>query len=499
MFGRSIRANDSDDLDRSQACSPSVYLERADRAWSGGDRSLAMHLYLAAFEKAREQGEQPAPGFVEGLRRAWEEACDQKERALASYVFEKLEPFQDEEESAESAKRLQELEVAGEGEQETADDDGRTAPDDMGDLAEALTSRLSGLQALMGMPGSAAVAAFIPQLGAAKAALGDAAGEDAKGDGESAETGIGVDYGSLAGYGRAIDLMRPYGIGVARDAAFEEFLNDMRARHGIDAIPRTDTLLFRSESRDDANEFMLATAGEIGQDVVRMYMDETPQGFPVLCVMTSPGMKRPSRLARNGFEGPGVLMLEDIDLWEVPVPGDDMPEGAVPQLSRGAREAVAFIQSAVENPQVTVLATAASGSRPQGFFATLLGPIAPIDIDLPDTAERTEIWQRQIDAHGSLDGLDVASLVAYTKGLSRFEIVEAARVAVEQAYRESIERRTFVPVSKDNVIDKIAAFQPFDSAEYRALEDAAVVELMREIDEADAPAPGAEEDEEGNR
>lgn len=87
--------------------------------------------------------------------------------------------------------------------------------------------------------------------------------------------------------------------------------------------------------------------------------------------------------------------------------------------------------------------------------------------------------------------------MAYTNGLSRFEIAEAARVAVEEAYRESIERRAYVPVSKDNVIDKIAAFQPFDSPEYRALEDAAVVELMRSIDEDEGGASAREE--EGNR
>lgn len=491
MFGRNIRANGSDDLDRSQACSPSVYLERADRAWSGGDRSLAMHLYLAAFEKAREQGDDPAPGFVEGLKRAWEEACEQKERALAAYVFEKLEPYQDEEESTENAKRLHELDVEG------SEDEAKAAPKDMGDLADLISNHLSGIQALMDLPGAATVAAFIPQADAAKAST-EAAGESkGEGDAASSDTGIGVDYASLVGYGRAIELMRPYGVGVQRDAAFEKFVADMRARHGIDAMPRTDTLLLRSESRDDANEFMLATAGEIGQDAVRMYMDETPQGFPVLCVMTSPGFRHRARVARNGFEGPGVLMLEDIDLWEVPAVGDDVPEGMVPQLSRGAREAVAFIQTAVENPQVTVLATAAADARPQGFFATLLGPIAPIDIDLPDAAERTQIWEHEIGAHGSLSDLDPATLVAYTNGLSRFEIAEAARVAVEEAYRESIERRTYVPVSKDNVIDKIAAFQPFDSPEYRALEDAAVVELMRAIDEDEGGASAREE--EGNR
>ena len=493
MFGRNIRANDSDDLDRSPACSSSVYLERADRAWTGGDRSLAMHLYLAAFEKAQEAGDQPAPGFVEGLKRAWEEACDQKERALAAYVFEKLEPFQDEEESAENAKRLHELD--GHDPEESP----APAPRESGDLAELISNHLSGLQALMDLPGSAAVAAFIPQAeGAASSARDGSAGDAAGDDAGAADGGIGVDYDSLTGYGRAIELMRPYGVGVKRDAAFERFVADMRARHGIDAMPRTDTILLRSESREDANEFMLATAGEIGQDAVRMYMDETPQGFPVLCVMTSPGFKRRPRAPRNGFEGPGVLMLEDIDLWEVPAVGDDVPEGMVPQLSRGAREAVAFIQMAVENPQVTVLATADADARPEGFFATLLGPVSAVDIDLPDAAERAQIWERQQEEHASLADLDAASLVAYTKGLSRSEIAEAARVAVEEAYRQSIARRAYVPVSKDNIIDKIAAFQPFDTPEYRALEDAAVLEFMRQIDEDSDSAP-TEDGEEGSR
>jgi hypothetical protein len=221
MFGRNIRANGSDDLDRSQACSPSVYLERADRAWSGGDRSLAMHLYLAAFEKAREQGDDPAPGFVEGLKRAWEEACEQKERALAAYVFEKLEPYQDEEESAENAKRLHELDVEG------AEDEAKAAPKDMGDLADLISNHLSGIQALMDLPGAANVAAFIPQTDAAKASA-EAAGESkGEGDAASSDTGIGVDYASLVGYGRAIELMRPYG---GRRPARRR-LREVRRRH----------------------------------------------------------------------------------------------------------------------------------------------------------------------------------------------------------------------------------------------------------------------------
>ena len=54
--------------------------------------------------------------------------------------------------------------------------------------------------------------------------------------------------------------------------------------------------------------------------------------------------------------------------------------------------------------------------------------------------------------------------------MPRFDIYMAAREAIEEAYKESLFARRYVPVTRDNLFDKLAAYQPLDSAEYAELE-----------------------------
>ena len=49
-------------------------------------------------------------------------------------------------------------------------------------------------------------------------------------------------------------------------------------------MPMVDCLLFCSDAREDASRFMLATVGELGLPAIRMRMEETFQGVPMLCV-----------------------------------------------------------------------------------------------------------------------------------------------------------------------------------------------------------------------
>ena len=69
------------------------YLNRAVSACEAGDLVLGMHLYLAAYEKAVVDPDIPDGMAIAGLREAWNLACQLKERSMAEYVFEKLEPF----------------------------------------------------------------------------------------------------------------------------------------------------------------------------------------------------------------------------------------------------------------------------------------------------------------------------------------------------------------------------------------------------------------------
>ncbi len=53
------------------------------------------------------------------------------------------------------------------------------------------------------------------------------------------------------------------------------------------------------------------------------------------------------------------------------------------QLTRGAREAVGLIRSAVDSPDVSVLATASSAAEVDGFFLDMLEPLSIVEIDYP--------------------------------------------------------------------------------------------------------------------
>ena len=92
-------------------CSESYedYLERAAHACEAGDRVLGMHLYLAAYEKAQADPDIVDGMELAGLREAWNLACSLKERSMAEYVFEKLEPYLTGDEIAECANELQNL------------------------------------------------------------------------------------------------------------------------------------------------------------------------------------------------------------------------------------------------------------------------------------------------------------------------------------------------------------------------------------------------------
>ena len=86
-----------------------AYFKRAAAACEAGDSVLGMHLYLAAYEKAAADPSVPTGMAVAGLREAWDLACSLKERSMAEYVFEKLEPFLSGEEIARCANELQDL------------------------------------------------------------------------------------------------------------------------------------------------------------------------------------------------------------------------------------------------------------------------------------------------------------------------------------------------------------------------------------------------------
>lgn len=292
-------------------------------------------------------------------------------------------------------------------------------------------------------------------------------------------------YRNLVGFDKAIASMAKLGVGRAKDPEFAQFLEMLNFRHGMPGMPGLGTLIFRSPAREDANCFMVATVGELGLPAVRMRLDRNAMGQVVLCVMASPNFKaRLSGVSRSGFDSPTVVVLEDLDLWDLPFFDgslDDVQSLLTIQLSRGAREALALVQAALTSPEATVLISASEPSEIYPFFWDLIGDHRFVDIDLPDEDERRKIWLSEQSQHPSMRGLNRGQLVDFSRGLSRFEIYAISNESVEEAYRESVAQNTFCAVETDKVLMRLSNFQPLESEEYKRMEDLAVDHFRKEL------------------
>ena len=547
-------ANSSPSQNNEFDSSCAAYLRRAVKACAAGDEELGLHLYLAAYEKGtRENGGADADAAF-ALRKAWVLAVKLKERSLAEYIFEKLEPLMDPNELAVCAGQLQsmaleKLEEFGLSREELQEMTDMISQDFLGLGGPARLMKVEHLT----LPSASAVkrpakpaassvepkpeadAAPAPEAAsdaappvhddapaASAEASSDAAEEPvesasaseppvdpAEADGSAAlvtldaqpddaagkmaaeadESAVissleNITYKDLAGFDRTIKTMRDFGIGMQDDPEFQGLVTLLNYRHGLERMPAADSFLFRSPAREDAHRFMTATLGEIGLPAIRMHMEENLQGAPVLCVMAQADNHPRLNSARNAFEGPGVLMLEDLDLWEAPVvdADDDLGGFVYATLSRGAREAINLIRSAVENPDVFVIASASDGRAIDGFFYDLLEPLTVVDIDYPDEDERRAIWLDILHDHPSMRGINLDDLVEFSAGMPRYDLYMAAREAIEDAYKTSLMHRNYVPVTTDNLFEKLAAYQPLDSKEYHALENAVVRESSRGLD-----------------
>ena len=642
------------------------YLDKAAEACAAGDLLLGMHLYLAAYEQAAADRTAPSSVEVTALRKAWHLSCDLKERSLAEYVFEKLEPYLTGEEIAECAMKLQELALdrleqygvsreeledmaeaisqdflgegasvmkvesisipnlgafgatiaaAPEAEYEAEPDDPapeaepEAAPDDdvfyddapdaveLDDSAEfgadvpapsegplpeeahrettkpphvdmgladvndfnpykefntssvgksyhAATNEGSGAytftrdvdranelarateEAARKSAGQLSEGA-LPESPDADARQGgpQPASQSALDDGATAhkpgeqslstapagkldlskvasavsstkakpaspptrpvqDEGV-LSYRNLVGYDEAIAVMRDFGVGLHNDPGFLNFVRMLNNRHGLNRMPALDTLMFRAPAIEDASRFAEATVGELGLPVLRMSMEEGMGGMPVLCVTTQGNNRPRMNHAHNRFEGPGILVIEDLDMWVMPeVP--ESPEGfggfMMANISRGAREAVNLIRSAVEDPDVFVLATASMTGEADPFFYEILEPITIVDIGNPNAKERADIWAEIARDHPSFRNVDADGLLRYSEGLPRYDMYMAAREAVDDAYKLGLIQRTYIPVTPQIIYEKLASFQAPGSERYHELEEAIVDDFRADLD-----------------
>ena len=267
-------------------------------ACEAGDARLGLHLYLAAFEQAAEHSDAPSEDAIMGLKQAWRVACSTKERALAEYIFERLEPYLSDDEVQACVEQLQVLAM------ERLEGIGLSG-DDLMEMTEALSGDF------MEMVGPMMAAAVHGEDAAMAQAEALAAPSGAAPAGDEASQPVDIfSYDSISGYGAAVARMRSLGVGLAGTPEFDDFVAMLNSRHGLDAMPVVDSLLFCSPAREDASRFMLATVGELGLPAIRMRMEETFQGVPMLCVSAQATDAEKLASLRHGFAGPGILVLE---------------------------------------------------------------------------------------------------------------------------------------------------------------------------------------------
>ncbi len=506
------------------ANSSADYLQRATSAVESGDSILGIHLYLAAYERALCENLVPSDEAIAGMGKAWDLAVNTKQRSLAEYIFEKLEPFWDTEEVAHHADQLQQLafdkleeygfdrdaieDMADMVNQDLLDgsadvlcqfkenpaevSEESTEPHGFDEVKKMLSDALSAVTD-SGQSDNQAPSGSTPKVkGVTVVSAVPANKESSSASSQNAASSIPqprFDYRSLVGFDGAIARMGELGVGRSRDPEFARFVEMLNHHHGVSGIPGLGTLVFRSPSREDANYFMVATVGEVGMPAVRMRLDRNAQGQVVLCVMASADFKsRLSGLARTGFDAPTAVILEDLDLWDLPdfdALSEEVSSLFQMQLSRGAREALALIQTALESPEVTVFVSASEPDDIDPYFQELLGSYTVIDIELPDTEERRDVWRATQTQHPSLRGLDVMQLVEFSRTLSRFEIFALANEAVEDAYRNSLARQSFQAVRTDDMLARLANFQSLESDEYRRMEDLVVEQFRKSTSDFD--------------
>ena len=85
--------------------------------------------------------------------------------------------------------------------------------------------------------------------------------------------------------------------------------------------------------------------------------------------------------------------------------------------------------------------------------------------------------------HPSLRALNRDELVRLSANLPRYDIYMAVREALEEAYKQGLVERRYQPVTRDNLFDKLAAYQPLDSAEYAELENAVISDFAAGLGE----------------
>jgi hypothetical protein len=521
--------------------SAAFYLEAAQAALMDGQPRLAIHLFRAAFEIESSFGSLVSSQTLAGLRKAWDLALELGDRSVAESIFSELAPHNSSEQNERATTRLQtlalgQLEDMGitvddlEGiadviSQEMVDSNsdklldslksalehiGLVIDDDEND--EATEEQTTGPLAIQRRLSAGALALSAGR--ADKAPAKDSAATDSSAQESGTKTGLArigrelrefsargreeerqrrLDYQALSGYTQALERMKGFGFLAASDASHRLFIERSAAMHGVSQLSLDGTFLFCGPAREDVSLFAHATAGEIGSPVLHISVDLDAQGNGTIKLVGP--FKRGLFGNSPDFMDmitPCTVLIENIDLLQEMFDNEQqaIKRGAatfrgmmgVPARSMQA-EMTGYLRALRQKPDVVIMATTQDKNALREPLRSLLGVIHEIEVAAPREDERRAVLVSFAGEHPSFAELDIDRIAQLSEGLSRNELVYAAHAAVEAAYRGSLRTGRYNRVTLGDVMMQLAPFLDQESPLYQQVEDEAVIQLARELEE----------------
>lgn len=464
--------------------SAGFFLDAAADALNSGHKGLAVHLYRAAFEVSHEHDLTPARPVIEGLRKAWALACERNDRCTAEAIFGDLTPYNSPEEMEKGVVQLQELAVSQLEEmglsKENLEGMAQAVTEGMissggSDLMDTLKSTIERMEETSG-------SSVIANKTIEETHPSQAAKTESNND-------MLVTYADIAGYEGALHSMRAYGFESAGDVAYRAFVHQASRMHGIEGLSLMDSFLFYGPSPEDVSLFARATAGEIGWPMITMHadLDEQGNGSIKLGGPFKKSLFGPPDLTEVPM--PCVLLIENIDSLQDMFSQENKASLQVASKQQNPRgrsiqgEVMAYLKTLLDKQGVFVIATAKRPDCLKDALLSLIGPVQEIAVELPTECERREVWTRFAVDHPSFVEFDFDDLSRLSEGVSRRDLVVAGRAAVESAYRASLRSGVHQKVFRSDVLAELAPFVQHDGPAYQRLEDAAVEQMRKELED----------------
>lgn len=493
-------------------------IEQAQQAQSAGNDSLALHLYLAAFEQLSTRAGSDRPvGGDRPLRAAWDLAMRANDRRGAESVLEKLMPYLTPAEAAGHAGILaqmaaQDLSSLG------------IDPSSMPDLSELANLDLESLEDLVDQ-----LPPEITNLFDVDGLLGQGGGFRVKMDDEGPITSDAVGAGSanpgdeakalpaedkvddseivpldpalpanpvqpMGAMGSPQDFLNSMlsalgggGVSFANQNMPQQAGEKMPAPHfadvpgfndvkrelqalGIGINPESDLgkqaqadLLFHGIDGFTSLPSVIIRVPE-GTDLTKLVhaaAGEMDVPFAQLSVSVAPGSRRRESpevavRMRGDFAPmrPGAMPAKGILFIDC---ADEWPDG----LAANTRRLGDYVSTMAAQPGVAVVLTCSQDKMPPRDLLQRLGDEVHVIVALaPQVAERYDAWTRIAEVHPSAKGIDVGLLAMVTDGMLTDTFELAVRDAATDAWRLGLAEGRRQEVSTIDVLGKLADYAP---------------------------------------